>query len=111
MLLFERPGPRRLLLHKREINKLADAIDRKGLTVVSRVAASLASPRCAAVATAHAPTPPLARQVPLSAYFNEKSFLKISIGLARGKKMQDKREDLKRRDIDRDTKRQIKAFG
>jgi len=74
--------PRRLLLHKREIQKLADAVDRKGLTLV-----------------------------PLSAYFNEKSFLKVSIGLARGKKLQDKREDLKRRDIDRDTQRQIKAFG
>jgi len=74
--------PRRLLLHKREIAKLAEAVDQKGLTLV-----------------------------PLSAYFNEKSFLKVSIGLARGKKLQDKREDLKRRDIDRDTSRQIKIFG
>jgi SsrA-binding protein len=74
--------PRRLLLHKREIRKLADAVDRRGLTIV-----------------------------PLSCYFNEKSFLKVSIGLARGKKKQDKREDIKRRDIDRDTARQIKAFG
>lgn len=75
-------GPRRLLLHKREIRKLADAIDQKGLTLV-----------------------------PLSAYFNDKSCLKVSIGLARGKKLQDKREDLKRKDIDRDLKRQIKNFG
>jgi len=73
--------PRRLLLHKREIRKLSDAIDQKGLTVV-----------------------------PLACYFNEKSFLKVSIGLARGKKQQDKREDLKRRAIDRETQQSIKAF-
>ena len=48
--------------------------------------------------------------VPLSCYFNEKSFVKVAIGLARGKKLQDKREDLKRRDTERETARQIKAF-
>ena len=48
--------------------------------------------------------------VPLSAYFNERSCLKVTIGLARGKKLQDKREDLKRRDIDREVSRQLKAF-
>ena len=48
--------------------------------------------------------------VPLTAYFNERSCLKVTIGLARGKKLQDKREDLKRRDIDRETSRQMKAF-
>ena len=72
---------RRLLLHKREIQKLEEAIAQRGLTVV-----------------------------PLSAYFNEKSFLKVSIGLARGKKLQDKREDLKRRDVEREVSRQLKAF-
>ena len=46
--------------------------------------------------------------VPLSAYFNEQSYLKVSIGLARGKKLQDKREDLKQRDIKRETARQLK---
>ena len=48
--------------------------------------------------------------VPLSAYFNDKSFLKVSIGLARGKKLQDKREDLKRKDMAREVSRQLKAF-
>ena len=66
-------GPRRLLLHGREIAKLQTAVDVKGLTVV-----------------------------PLAAYFNERSFLKVSLGLARGKKLQDKREDIKRRDISRE---------
>ena len=75
-------GPRQLLLHKRQIRKLQEAVDIKGLTVI-----------------------------PLSCYFNEKSFLKVSIGLARGKKLQDKREDLKRKSVDRDLARQIKAFG
>ena len=74
-------GPRRLLLHKREIAKLQTAVDVKGLTVV-----------------------------PLAAYFNEKSFLKVTIGLGRGKKLQDKREDLKRRDMSREISRQVKAF-
>ena len=73
--------PRRLLLHKREIRKLAAAIDQKGLTVV-----------------------------PLKCYFNEKSFLKVSIGLARGKKQQDKRQDLKRKDMQREVARELKAF-
>ena len=77
----EETRPRRLLLHKREIRKLEAAIDQRGLTIV-----------------------------PLSCYFNEKSFLKVSIGLARGKKQQDKREDLKRKDAARDVARQIKAF-
>jgi SsrA-binding protein len=74
--------PRRLLLHKSEIRKLAEAIDRKGLTVV-----------------------------PLAAYFNEKNCLKVKIGLARGKKLQDKREDLKRKDMAREVSRQLKEFS
>ena len=78
----EETRPRRLLLHKREIKKLEDAILQKGLTVV-----------------------------PLAMYFNEKSFLKVSIGLARGKKLQDKREDLKRKDTERETARQLKNFA
>lgn len=71
--------PRRLLLHKREIEKLSRAVDQKGLTVV-----------------------------PLMCYFNDRSLLKVQIGLARGKKLQDKREDLKRRDMQREVGRQLK---
>jgi len=73
--------PRRLLLHKREIRKLEEAVNQRGLTIV-----------------------------PLSAYFNEKSFLKVAIGLARGKKLQDKRADLKQRDVDREVSRQMKSW-
>ena len=46
----------------------------------------------------------------MKCYFNEKSFLKVSIGLARGKKQQDKRQDLKRKDMQREVARELKAF-
>ena len=77
----EETRPRRLLLHKREIRKLAAAVDQKGLTIV-----------------------------PLSCYFNEQSYLKVQIALARGKNKQDQRETIKRRDADREIGRQLKAF-
>ena len=48
--------------------------------------------------------------MPLSAYFNEKSFLKVEIGLARGKKLQDKREDIKKRDAQREVSRLQKSI-
>lgn len=77
----EETRPRRLLLHKREIRKLEQSVAQQGLTIV-----------------------------PLSAYFNDKSCLKVAIGLARGKKLQDKRQDLKRKDAEREVSRQIKAM-
>jgi len=60
--------PRKLLLHQRQINKLAGAVEREGMTVV-----------------------------PLKLYFNERGRAKVEIALARGKKLHDKRETLKRR--------------
>jgi len=68
--------PRCLLLHKKQIEKLAIQIKQKGLTLV-----------------------------PLRAYFNKRGFVKIEIGLCKGKKHYDKREDVKRRDADRAIKR------
>jgi len=68
-----------LLLHKREIRKIGQAVARDGLTVV-----------------------------PLSAYFNARSRLKLKIAVARGKKLQDKRETIRRREQDREVRRQIK---
>jgi len=70
--------PRRLLLHKKQIEKLAMQIKQKGLTLV-----------------------------PLRAYFNKRGFVKIELGLCKGKKLYDKREDVKRRDADRAIKRII----
>lgn len=70
--------PRQLLLHKREIRKLYDAVRKKGLTVI--------------------PT-----QVHL-----KNGRAKVEIALARGKKMQDKRQSLKQKQMDRDINRQMK---
>jgi len=54
----------------------------------------------------------LRRLIPrLSAYFNEENKLKVQIGLARGKDLQDKRETIKRREGEREVQRQIKDFG
>lgn len=62
---------RKLLLHKREIRKLAADVKEKGLTIV-----------------------------PLSMYFSNGK-IKLEIGLARGKKLHDKRESLKEKDAQR----------
>jgi SsrA-binding protein len=68
---------RRLLLHKREIAKIGGRATERGLTIV-----------------------------PLRAYFKA-GRIKIEIGLARGRKTHDKREVLKRRDQDRETRRAL----
>ncbi|MBU0616807.1 MAG: SsrA-binding protein SmpB [Planctomycetes bacterium] len=63
---------RKLLLHKREIRKLFNKVTQKGLTLI-----------------------------PLKLYFNDRGLVKVLIGLARGKKLHDKRQDLKKRDDQR----------
>ncbi|MET0555166.1 MAG: SsrA-binding protein SmpB [Vicinamibacteria bacterium] len=72
---------RKLLLHKREIVKLGSKVTERGLTIV-----------------------------PLSAYFKE-GRIKVEIGLARGKQSHDKRESIKRKDIERDTRQAVSARG
>ncbi len=72
---------RKLLLHKREILKLGGKITGKGLTLV-----------------------------PLRAYLR-KGKVKLEIGLGRGKQAHDKREAIKRRDIDRDTRQALRDRG
>ena len=62
----ETKRPRRLLLHRKQINKLIGATKREGYTVV-----------------------------PLKIYFNEQGRAKIELGLGRGKKLHDKRESAK----------------
>jgi SsrA-binding protein len=74
---YEPRRTRQLLLHKREINNLLGKLTNKGLTVV-----------------------------PLSLY-TRKRLVKVQIGLARGKTKVDKREDIKKRDIDRDVRRVV----
>lgn len=70
---------RRLLLHKREIAKLAQAADRKGYTIV-----------------------------PLELYFI-RGIAKLEIAVARGKQEWDKRETIKRREADREAERAMSA--
>ncbi|MEX0839374.1 MAG: SsrA-binding protein SmpB [Parvibaculum sp.] len=74
--------PRKLLLHKREIEKLTNAMQRQGMTVV-----------------------------PLRMYFNERNMVKVEIGLAQGKKLADKRETLKERSWERDKARLLREKG
>lgn len=68
--------PRKLLLHKREIKKIIGKIRLKGYTLIA-----------------------------LSLYFNKKNIVKVELGLAKGKKLHDKRESLKEKDWKRNQNR------
>lgn len=70
---------RKLLLEKREIKKIEAKLKEKGYTLV-----------------------------PLRIFFNDKNLAKIEIGLARGKKLYDKRESIKQKDVEREIKRYLK---
>lgn len=74
--------PRKLLMHRREINKLQNAVNRKGMTLVA-----------------------------LSIYFNDSGLAKVDLGLARGKQQQDKRQDVKERDWKRNKARLMRMKG
>ena len=74
--------PRKLLLHAKEIAKLAKGVEREGMTIV-----------------------------PLRIYFNAKGRAKIAIALGRGKKLHDKRETEKARDWSRDKSRLMRERG
>jgi len=71
--------PRKLLLHRREVQKFANKAHEKGLTLV-----------------------------PLKLYFNERGVAKVLLGLCRGKKLHDKREALKKADMKRDMDRAMR---
>ena len=73
---------RKLLVHKNQANKLAAAIQREGMTLI-----------------------------PLRLYFNPKGIAKIELGLAKGKKLHDKRETEKQRDWQRDKARLMRDKG
>lgn len=64
--------PRKLLIHRKELNKLLGAIKREGMTLV-----------------------------PMSLYFNKHGVAKILLGLAKGRKKSDKREVIKKREWER----------
>lgn len=73
---------RKLLLHKREIARLAQAVERKGYTLT-----------------------------PLKLYFNERGRAKLELGLAQGKKIHDKRDTSKERDWNRQKQRLLRDRG
>ena len=72
---------RKLLLHKKEIKKVEEAVNLKGLTLI-----------------------------PLKLYFKN-NILKVSLGVCRGKKDYDKREAIKERDMKREALRNIKNYS
>ena len=74
-------SPRKLLLHKKELNKLYEKVQKDGLTIV-----------------------------PLMIYFNERNFAKLSIAIAKGKQLHDKRETLKRRTQMREAQQAMKNY-
>ena len=73
---------RRLLLHKKEIHKIAIAIERQGMTLI-----------------------------PLELYFNARGIAKLRLALAQGKKLHDKREASKKRDWNREKARILRDKG
>jgi SsrA-binding protein len=74
--------PRKLLLHRRQIDKLAAAVAREGMTIV-----------------------------PLKMFFNDKGRAKIEVALGRGKKLHDKRETEKKRSWEREKGRVMRLKG
>mgnify|MGYP001297523288 CR=1 FL=1 len=74
--------PRKLLLHRKEINRLTGAVERQGMTLI-----------------------------PLKLYFNERGRAKLQLALAKGKKLHDKRDTEKKRDWEREKGRLLRARG
>ena len=74
--------PRKLLVHSRQRDKLMGAISREGMTLV-----------------------------PLSVYFNDRGIVKVQLGLGKGKSRIDKREDIKKREWNRDKSRLLRNRG
>jgi SsrA-binding protein len=73
---------RKLLLHRKQIDKLYEKVTKDGYTIV-----------------------------PTKMYFNDKNMVKLNIGIAKGKKNYDKREDLKRKTMARETQRTLKNYN
>ena len=75
----EEKRDRKLLLNKQELNKLQGKLKDQGLTII-----------------------------PLRLFINEKGYCKLDIALAKGKKLYDKRQDIKKKDNDREMQRKMK---
>lgn len=74
-------SPRKLLLHKQELDKLYEKVQKDGLTIV-----------------------------PLMLYFNERNLVKVSIAVAKGKQLHDKRETMKRKTQLREAAQAMKNY-
>ncbi|HQS46684.1 MULTISPECIES: SsrA-binding protein SmpB [Roseixanthobacter] len=74
--------PRKLLMHKRQIGKLAQAVEREGMTIVA-----------------------------MKIYFNEQGRAKVEVAIGKGRKTHDKREAVKERDWGRDKARLMRDRG
>jgi SsrA-binding protein len=74
--------PRKLLVHRKELNRLLGQVRRAGYTLV-----------------------------PLSIYFNARGLAKLDLGLAKGKRKEDRREDVKQRDWQRQKARLLRDRG
>ncbi|MCR9236080.1 MAG: SsrA-binding protein SmpB [Alphaproteobacteria bacterium] len=74
--------PRKLLMSRREIDRMLNGIQRGGMTIV-----------------------------PLKTYFNDRGLVKVELALAKGKKSHDKRETEKQRDWNREKSRLMKNLG
>lgn len=70
--------PRKLLLHRQELMRWMGKVAQKGVTIV-----------------------------PLKVYFNDRNYIKVEIGLCKHKKAEGKKEALKERDIERQTRREL----
>jgi SsrA-binding protein len=73
---------RKLLLHRRELNKLVGKVSQRGLTLI-----------------------------PLGVHFNSRGWAKVRLGLARGRQMFDKRAAIREREQKRDIARQSRKYG
>ncbi len=72
---------RKILLHKKEIRKLEQKVKNKGVSII-----------------------------PLKMYFTPKGYIKLEIGIAKGKRSYEKKQKIKERDIIRDMDRELKRF-
>ena len=77
----EERGSRNLLLHKKQILKMLKLVARDGFTII-----------------------------PLQLYINDRNIAKLQIGVAKGKQLHDKRQDLKEKDQKRDIQRAMKEY-
>ena len=79
-LNVEPTRPRRLLLHKNQIRKLTGRLTQRGFTLV-----------------------------PLKVYFSDRGFAKVELALCKGKKLYDRRETIKRREMELEMRRVMKS--